>query len=218
MFGLMVCAIYLSLVLTGAEWLRRRQGYSNEFTRKAIHISTGMMIWLVPFLFETPWLFVGACIVFVFFMFFEWYFGLLPALASKDRRNLGTVYFPIAVIASTLVFWRQPALMVAALMPLTWGDGLAPIVGRAYGRHHYQVLGHNRTWQGSGAFFVAALLFTWLPLWLLAGPTQGAAVAALLPALGISLVTSIVEGVTIWGLDNLTVTGIAILLLYLWPF
>ncbi len=60
--------------------------------------------------------------------------------------------------------------MVAALMPLTWGDGIAPVIGRAFGKHSYTVWGHTRTLQGSAGFFVFGMLFTWLALWIMPAP------------------------------------------------
>jgi dolichol kinase len=55
-------------------------------------------------------------------------------------------------------------------------------------------------------------------LWLVEGqPVLGAA-EALLPALVVSVVTMVVEGVSVWGLDNLTITAVACLILAVWPF
>lgn len=216
--GFFICVFYVFAVLGLSEGLRRRFGYGTAFTRKVIHIGVGMMSWALPFLFTVPWPFVAAALLFAVINFLDWRFGFFAAMASSDRSNLGTVYFPLAAAAVTLIFWDQPPLMVAALMPLTWGDGLAPVVGQAFGRHAYTVFGHTRTLQGSAGFFVAGLLFTWLALWLIPGPPAIEPAAALVPALAIMGSTTVVEAVSIWGLDNLTVTGAATLILLAWPF
>ena len=139
-------------------------------------------------------------------------------MASSDRSNLGTVYFPLAAAVVAYLFWGQPPLMVAALMPLTWGDGLAPVIGGAYGRHEYTVRNHTRTLEGSAGFFVAGLFFTWLALWVMGGPPAIGPAAALVPALVVTLVTTLAEAVSTWGLDNLTITAVAIFVLMIWPF
>jgi phytol kinase len=218
LWAVVLCASYLAAVIAGAELLRRWRGYSNNFTRKVIHIGAGMTIWLVPWLFTSPWPFVAACGLLALFTLLDWHFGWLPAMASSDRDNLGTVYFPIALIMAVLVFWEKPVLMVAALMPLTWGDGLAPVIGRAYGRHPYTIFGHTRSWQGSAAFFVAALAFTWLALWLPDLPSRLTPVTAVLPAVLVSAGAGLAEGITVRGLDNLTVTAVAVLVLSLYAF
>jgi dolichol kinase len=103
-------------------------------------------------------------------------------------------------------------------MPLTWGDGLAPVVGRAYGRNTYVVFGHTRSLQGSLAFFVMGGFFTWLALWLVPGPPEISPLTALAPALAILAATTVTEAVSPWGLDNITVTAAAIIILSLWQF
>jgi phytol kinase len=216
--GFLIALVYIFAIIGAAEGLRRWRGYSSDFTRKVIHIGVGMLSWALPFLFTSPWPFVIACAAFMIINFLDWRYGFFAAMASTDRSNLGTVYFPFAAAIVALLFWDRPPLMVAALMPLTWGDGLAPVVGRAFGRHPYTVQGHRRTLEGSTGFFLAALLFTWLALWLVDGPPHLNPAAALLPALIVSAATALVEAVSIWGLDNLTITAVAILILSAWPF
>jgi phytol kinase len=216
--GLLICFTYVFAIIGLAEGLRRWRGYGISFTRKVIHIGVGMMSWGLHVLFDTPWFFVAACVAFMGINFLDWRYGFFASMASQDESNLGTVYFPFAAGVVALSFWQQPPLMVAALMPLTWGDGLAPVVGQRYGRHAYFVKNHKRTLEGSAGFFVAGFLFTWLALWLIPGAPDISAATAVLPALIITITTALVEAVSIWGLDNLTITAVAIIILKLWPF
>jgi phytol kinase len=216
--GLVIAYAYIATIIGAAEALRRQQGYHSDFTRKFIHIGVGMMSWLLPFLFDSPWPFVFAALTFVVINFLDWRYGFLAAMTSSSRSNLGTVYFPIAAAIVALVFWDRPPLMVAALMPLTWGDGLAPVIGRAYGTNSYVVFGHQRSLQGSAAFFVMGGFATWLALWALPGTPAIAPLAAAAPTVAIMAATTLTEAVSPWGLDNLTVTAVAILVLSLWPF
>ena len=216
--GFFICIAYVFGIIGSAEFLRRRLGYSSSFTRKIVHIGVGMMSWGLPFLFNSPWPFVIAALFFAAINFLDWRYGFFASMASADRSNLGTVYFPLAASAVAILFWEEPPLMVAALMPLTWGDGIAPVVGRAFGRHSYTVLGHRRTLQGSAGFFLAGLLFTWLALWVIPGPPVVDAVAALTVAAVLVASTTVVEAISIWGMDNVTITACAVLILSIWPF
>ncbi|MDX1662926.1 MAG: hypothetical protein R3272_03970 [Candidatus Promineifilaceae bacterium] len=209
---------YVFVVIGVAELLGARLGYGSDFTRKLIHIGVGMISWTLPFLFFTPWPFVAAALIFALLNLLDWRFGFLAAMASSDRANLGTVYFPLAAAFVVILFWEQPPLMVAALMPLTWGDGLAAPVGRSLGTISYTVWRHTRTLQGSAAFFAAGLLFTWLALWLIPGPPSISPAAALAPAVAVMAVTTVVEAISVWGLDNLSVTLTAVAALLAWPF
>jgi dolichol kinase len=55
-------------------------------------------------------------------------------------------------------------------------------------------------------------------LWLVAGSPAISPAAAVLPALIITLATTLTEAVSLWGLDNLTVTAVAVVILQLWTF
>lgn len=217
-FGLIICFVYVFGIIGGAEALRRWRGYDSGFTRKVIHIGVGMMSWGLHFLFDTPWFFVIACVAFMVINLLDWHYGFFAAMASSDRSNLGTVYFPFAAAIVAIIFWETPPLMVAALMPLTWGDGMAPVVGKAYGRRLYMVHTSTRSLEGSMGFFAGCLIFTWLALWAVGGSPNISLEAALMPALIITIATTLVEAVSIWGLDNLTITAVAILILQLWSF
>jgi phytol kinase len=216
--GLLISLLYIFTVIALGEGLRRWQGYSSDFTRKVIHIGVGMLSWGLHWLFDNPWFFIAACAAFMIINLLDWHYGFFAAMASGDRANLGTVYFPLAAGVAAYLFWQQPPLMVAALMPLTWGDGLAPVMGRAYGRHPYTVYSSSRTLEGSAGFLLFSFLFTWLALWFIGGPPHISPLTAVLPAFVISLATALVEAISIWGLDNLTVTAVAILILKAWPF
>lgn len=216
--GLIICILYVFGIIGFAELLRRRLGYGSNFTRKVIHVGVGMMSWGLPFLFDTPWFFIATAAIFSVITFLDWRYHFFTAMASSDPSNLGTVYFPIAAGVVAYLFWQEPPLMVAALMPLTWGDGLAPVIGKLYGRRHYRIHTSIRTLEGSLGFFVAGFLFTWLALWMTGGNPVISPMAALFPAFVITFVTTLIEAVSIWGVDNLTITAAAIVILSWWTF
>jgi len=218
LIGFIICIVYIFCLIGLAELLRRRLGYTNNFTRKVIHIGVGMLVWVLPFLFTNPWPFIAAALGFAILNFLDWRFGFFQAMASNNPQNLGTVYFPLAAAAVSYFFWDTPPLMVASLMPLTLGDGLAPVIGDTVGKHEYNVHTSSRTYEGSLGFFIATSVGTWLALWIMPGQPVLGPMDTILPALVVALVTTLVEAVSIWGLDNLTVTAAAMIILSLWPF
>lgn len=216
--GILLGTLYIVALLGVAEGLRKWRGYGSDFTRKIVHIGVGMMNWWIVYLFDTPWPFIALCVVFVLINFLDWRYGLFAAMTSSDRSNLGTVYFPLASAVVAYFLWSFPPLFVAAMMSLTWGDGLAAVIGRRYGRRFYRSGAVTKSLEGSAAFFVAGFLATWLALWILPGEPDISPLAALAPAgLAVALAT-ILEAVTRWGLDNLTVTAAAAAVLMFWPF
>ncbi len=216
--GLLIIIVYIFGLIGAAELLRHRYRLSNNFTRNAIHIGVGMLSWALPFLFTSPWFFIAGALGFAALNFLDWRYQFFAAMSSSNSNNLGTVYFPLVAALTVYFFWDTPPLMVASLMPLTWGDGLAPIIGKKFGRHHFTINDSTRTLEGSLGFFVAAFLATWLALWLMPGSPDLTPINAILPALAVGIVTTVAEAVSIMGLDNITVTLAAMAVLNFWPY
>lgn len=217
--GLLLASLYVFVVIGIAEALRRLAGWGPELTRKIVHVGVGMLIWIVPFLFDSATPFVATALLFSVLTLADNRLHFFKSMQSKDDgSNLGTFYFPLAAAAVAWLFWDAPALMVAALMPLTWGDGMAEVVGRAWGRHRYQFFGHTRSLEGTAAFIVFGFVATLIALLLYPSPYALTLATALPLALVLIAVTAVVEAVSIAGLDNLTITGTAIGILLLWPF
>ncbi|MCO5194490.1 MAG: hypothetical protein M9930_14560 [Anaerolineae bacterium] len=216
--GLLVLVAYVFAIIGLAEFLRRWRGWGNEFTRKVVHIGVGMFSWFIPFVFDSPWPFVLACLAFSVLTYLDArHLHLFDAMASKDdESNLGTVFYPLAAAAVVLIFWNYPPVMVAALMPLTWGDGMAEVVGRKFGRNKYTVWGHTRSVEGSLAFIGFGAFFSWLALVIIPGPPSLTPLEAIVPALVMVTAAAVVEAVSIAGLDNLTITGTAIFVFGIW--
>lgn len=135
-------------------------------------------------------------------------------METGERGRLGTIYFPFSFAVLTWVLWSQRALLVAALMPMTWGDALAAVVGRRWGRRRFRVLGTTRSVEGSLTFLLVASVATALPLALLPG-TPSPGWEAVPVALCAAAVTTLVEAISPWGTDNLTVPAASALTMVL---
>jgi dolichol kinase len=71
----------------------------------------------------------------------------------KDFPAKGTFMF---LFGAFLVVWLFPLdIAMAAILILTFGDGVSTLVGKQFGKNKIHRLG-NKTWEGSMAGFVAA--------------------------------------------------------------
>ena len=84
----------------------------------------------------------------------------------------------------------------------TQGDAAAAVLGRSFGRHHYVVLGHRRSFEGTAAMFAASVLAIGAVFLAFGAPIGGGVLGAALIAAALA---SLVEAVCPWGLDNLLV-------------
>jgi len=212
--ALLASFIYVFAAIGIAEGLRKWRGYSVEFTRKFIHIAVGMWVYGTVLLFESRTFAIIPPLAFVAINGFSYWQGTFKAMETGEKGQLGTIYFPISFVALVWLLWGRPHLLVASLMPMTWGDALAAVVGRRIGRRHYTVAGSTRSLEGSLVMLLTSWVATLVPLLLLApGPVNLAA------AMGTAAVTAlgamVVEAVSPWGIDNLTVPAVSALVLVL---
>lgn len=213
--GIFLSFAYVLAVLLGCDLVRRAGWAPVEATRKAVHVAVG--IWIFPTL----------------FLFHHWQWALLPplvfallnALSLRFRffgaievaeRSWGTVLFPLSFALLIALFWRigRPEIAASGLMAMTWGDAMASVVGRAFGRRAYAVWGQRRTWLGSLAFVAWTALTVTLTLRFLARYTPPIALAHGCLA---GLAGALVEALSPRGTDNLTVPLATGLLLYVLP-
>jgi Dolichol kinase len=216
LIGLVTSFGYAFGLLIVAEVIRRWQGYPQDFTRKFVHIGAGMWVFGVLALFENWTIGVIPFATFIVLNFIFYRFRLLESVDAPDSTP-GTVYFALSITLLFLMFWRTNSpddrgyVAAAGTMAMTWGDALAAIVGKRWGRHHYQIGRGRRSFEGSTAMFAASFVAMLLTLLLTPGSAlspQSVPIgfnAALIASLIAALAATIAEGVSPHGTDNLSV-------------
>ena len=188
-----------------AEGLRHALKLPVEFTRKFVHIGVGMWAWGTVALFHDKWFAIIPPAAFIVINTISYRRGVFKTMETGDRSNLGTIYFPIAFVALILLFFDTgKVVFVAALMPMTWGDAFAAIVGRMKGAHKYTLFGSTRSLEGS----LVMLLLSFAALWITFAiffPSAPSLALALWIALPVAVLVTVVEAISPWGLDNLLV-------------
>jgi phytol kinase len=147
-------------------------------------------------------------------------YRIFGAMDAQDSTP-GTVYFAIALTLLFSLLWRpqgpidRAPYAVAGALALTWGDALAALLGRRYGRQRYRIWGSERSLEGSAAMFAASAAAMFLALALLPGSALCAYAApidlgrALLAALLAAGAATLAEAISPHGTDNLSVPLVA---------
>jgi dolichol kinase len=220
LIGLVTSFGYAFGLLIVAEVIRRWQGYPQDFTRKFVHIGAGMWVFGVLALFENWTIGVIPFATFIVLNFIFYRFRLLESVDAPDSTP-GTVYFALSITLLFLMFWRTNSpddrgyVAAAGTMAMTWGDALAAIVGKRWGRHHYQIGRGRRSFEGSAAMFIASFVAILLTLLLTPGSAlspQSTPIgfgAALIASFLAALIATTAEGVSPHGTDNLSVPLLA---------
>lgn len=201
---LAIAAAWLGLVGLGAWRLDQRPQPQTELTRKFVHIGTGNVI-LIAWLLEIPaWVGIAASLFFGCIALVSYVIPLLPGINSVGRRSFGTFFYAVTIGLLVAWFWprSQPQFAALGILIMTWGDGLAGLVGRAWGRHPYELAGMAKSWEGS---LTMAGVSGGITLLLLGGMGAGPWVSLLGIAVSVGIFAALLESFSPWGIDNLTV-------------
>jgi len=189
--------------LVGAAELWHRHAHPPvEWTRKLVHFGAGVLACAFPWIFASPWTLLVVAVLGGAPVFAARLRGGLASIFGVERRSLGDVYFPIAILVLFVIGREQPVLYLVALLVMVVADALAAVLGRAYGQHPYLVTTGRRSIEGSVAFLFTAFLVVHLPLLLGTEVGRGACV---LMAAQIALLVACFEAIGTGGSDNLLV-------------
>jgi phytol kinase len=194
---------WLALVGTLAEGLRRTAAAGPEITRKVVHIGAGHVILLAWWLQTPAWMGIAASVGASAIALLSYRLPILPGINSVGRDSLGTFFYALSIGLLTACFWPTELYQFAALgiLVMTWGDGLAALIGQRFGRHPYKVWDVQKSWEGSLAMFLASLMVCLSIL----GGVYGNLAAAGLISLLVAIAATGLEAFSKFGIDNLTV-------------
>ncbi|NJM71028.1 MAG: phosphatidate cytidylyltransferase [Scytonema sp. RU_4_4] len=198
-----VVAIWVLFVLFIAGVVNRFSSKDPEIVRKIVHIGTGNVILLAWWLDIPPIVGITASILASAVTLLSYRFPILPGINSVGRKSFGTFFYAVSIGVLITCFWtlQQPQYAVLGILVMTWGDGLAALVGQKFGQHKYKVFGREKSWEGSltmtvVSFFINSLILV---------SVQGNFWQTWLISLTVALVASALEVVSFLGIDNLTV-------------
>lgn len=214
--GIFATVVFVFVIIGFAELIRRQFSFSQNFTRKVIHVGVGNWIFLWPFAFDHWYAILVPPALFVILNYVSYRRELFKAMERNEKAGgLGTVYYAISlmVIAPIAVVLAKTWVAAAAIMLMAWADGLADPIGRRFGAHKYRIAGSTKSIEGSLGFFIVGFLavavtLTFFSLFSLL-PTG---FSILLFSLAIAAVGTLIEAVSPAGTDNLTVPIISFLL------
>ncbi|ABW29479.1 diacylglycerol/polyprenol kinase family protein [Acaryochloris marina] len=200
---LLLVGIWLGIVIGSAELLKRLITTDPEITRKVVHIGTGNVILLAWWLDVPTWVGIAASVIFSIVTLLSYRYPILSSVSGVGRKSLGTFFYALSIGILIAWFWplKLPQYAAIGILTMTWGDGLAALIGQRFGRHPYQVWGMKKSWEGSLSMAGVSCLIIYGILWI----TQGNITATWISAVAISVIVSTLEAFSKWGIDNLTV-------------
>lgn len=207
-------ALVFLLLFASAEWLHHARRFKAEVTRKYVHIMTGLLTMSFPFLLKDHWHVLLLCAGFLVILLLSMRWGLLRSINGVDRETLGSLIYPV-VVYGCFIAYRHFGLYVFYYLPiltLALCDPMAAFVGKHWPHGRYTFMGHVKTLSGSLAFLLSALA---LGIFLFRWAEEARLYEATVLAVIVATVTTVAEGLSHKGYDNLTIPLGAMIVLVL---
>jgi phytol kinase len=202
-FHIGIVGLGLGAIVLMAELLYRYTSTNSELARKVVHIGTGNVILVAWWLQIPAWVGISASVIASVIALLSYYIPFLPGINSVGRKSLGTFFYAVSIGILIAWFWPLHQFQYAAIgiLVMTWGDGLAGLIGQQFGKHRYQVLGIQKSWEGSLTMALTSYVVSSLILL----SVQGNVWQTWLVPVAIALVATGLEAFSKLGIDNLTV-------------
>ncbi|MHC0064509.1 diacylglycerol/polyprenol kinase family protein [Nostoc sp. UIC 10890] len=197
-----LAAIWVLLILLIA-WVVNRFADKPEIVRKIVHIGTGNVILIAWWLDIPARVGITASILASAITLLSYRLPILPGINSVGRQSLGTFFYSVSFGILVAWFWylQQPQYAALGILIMTWGDGLAALIGQRFGTHKYKVFGTEKSWEGS----LTMMLVSYLVSSLILVGTQGNSWPTWVVSLLVAVMATALEAVSFLGIDNLTV-------------
>jgi phytol kinase len=198
-----IVAVWLGGVGVVAEAANRFTSAGPELVRKIVHIGVGNVVLLAWVLNIPQWLGVSASILFSAIALLSYRLPILPVINTVGRKSLGTFFYAVSFAVLIGWFWSigKPQYAALGILIMTWGDGMAALVGQRFGKRLYQLWGMQKSWEGSLTMAAVSYVVSVAILW----TVQGGVWQTWLVPVGIAIAATVLEAFSKLGVDNLTV-------------
>ena len=195
-----VIALWIIIILLIAFLCKRNFPKQEELSRKIIHIGTGPVI-LLAWLFNIP---KNIAFLSAFFITIalgiNYQYRLLPAIEDVERKSFGTIAYGISITLLLLLFWpRYTSSIAIGVLSMAFGDGLAGLVGKSIRSPYWSILNQTKSIAGTLTMATVVAITT--------GTISSINNLSIQPIeiIVISLIATLLEQISPWGIDNLTV-------------
>ena len=172
---------------------------SREIVRKIIHIGIGPLIPIAQFLKidqNSALIFTGIVSLMVLA---NYIYKLFPTIEDVERKSYGTLFYCLSLLILIWLFWdKEPYALTTGFFIMTFGDGLAGLIGKSFNSKSWIVFKQKKSLLGTSTMFLTSLIVVFS-----IGYTQHNSFH--INYLAIALLATVLEQFSVLGIDNFIV-------------
>ena len=213
-----VYLIAISILLIFNEINYRRLKVQGEITRKFAHFVSCLAVVPFPYIFTSHWYILILASIFFIVLFITQFGKQLKSIHDIKRKSIGSYLLPLSIYTTFLISYKleNKFVYILPMLVLAISDPMAAILGINIKKYNgrIKVFGHklNKTWLGSGAFFVSSLVISIIALYF---HRELFDLKTFWLALAVAATSTLAELISWRGSDNLTIPLSVVLILVL---
>ena len=154
-----VILLYLFSIFLISIVFKKYNEDSKEIVRKIIHIGIGPLIPIAQFLKinqNSALIFTGIVSLMVFI---NYTYKLFPTIEDVERKSYGTLFYCLSLFILICLFWdKDPYALITGFFIMTFGDGLAGLIGKSLNSKSWTFLKQKKSLFGTITMFLTSLI------------------------------------------------------------
>ena len=154
-----VIFLYLFLIFSVSVVFKKFYDDSREIVRKIIHIGIGPLIPIAQFLKidqNSALIFTGIVSLMVLI---NYTYKLFPTIEDVERKSYGTIFYCLSLFILIWLFWdKDPYALITGFFIMTFGDGLAGLIGKSFNSKHWIIFKQKKSLFGTLIMFLTSLM------------------------------------------------------------
>ena len=86
-------------------------------------------------------------------------YKLFPTIEDVDRKSYGTIFYCLSLFVMIWLFWdKDPYALIAGFFIMTFGDGLAGLIGKSFFSKSWIIFTQKKSLFGTLTMFLTSLV------------------------------------------------------------
>ena len=209
MISYLVVVLYILTIFSIAITYKLFKPSNKELLRKIIHIGIGP---LIPIAYSLQINQVPALIftgLMSLLILANYRYKIFPIIEDVDRKSYGTLFYCFSLFVMIIWFWRNnPMSLITGFLIMTFGDGLAGLIGKNIPSKTWSIFNQQKSLLGTITMFSTTLVILISVCYLC---EYGFSFYLII----IAILATLLEQISVFGIDNLTVPIFSSLAFYL---
>jgi len=154
-----VICIYLLLIFFLSSIFQKDKPNDKELKRKVIHIGIGPLIPIAQFLKIDQFSALVFTGIISLLVLINYTYKIFPTIEDVERKSYGTLFYCLSLFLLIYLFWeKDPYSLIAGFFIMTFGDGLAGLIGKTFNSKSWILFEQKKSLFGTITMFLTSLI------------------------------------------------------------